>query len=148
MKGFLGTYASLSADLNLVIQVMMGVALLVGGWLARLKRYRAHGICQSSVLLLNLFLIAFVMWPSFDQVASQIPKRLSKPYYAIAAAHGVLGVLAELLGVYILLVAGTNVLPQSWRFKRWKVWMRIELALWWVALAAGAVTYLIWYLPH
>ena len=81
-----------------------------------------------------------------EQVLWQIPRRFSKLYYAIAAAHGVLGALAELL--YIPLVAGTDVLPQSWRFARWKVWMRIELALWWTGLTTGIATYLIWYLPQ
>jgi hypothetical protein len=35
-----------------------------------------------------------------------------------ATAHGALGALAEILGLYILLVAGTNVLPVSWRIER------------------------------
>jgi hypothetical protein len=48
-----------------------------------------------------------------------------------------LGTLAEALGLYVLLVAGTNILPRSWRFQRWKLWMRIELALWWVVFAVG-----------
>jgi uncharacterized membrane protein YozB (DUF420 family) len=60
-------------------------------------------------------------------------------------AHGVLGALAEVLGLYILLVAGTNILPHSWRFRRWKLWMRIELVLWWVVLLSGIGTYYIWY---
>jgi uncharacterized membrane protein YozB (DUF420 family) len=149
MKGFLGTYASFVADLNLVVQITMGVALLAGSWLARLKRYRAHGMCQAAVLILNLFPIAFVMWPSLhQQVLPHILKRLHKRHYAIAAAHGILGAVAELLGIYILLVAGTDILPHSWRFKRWKAWMRIELVLWWAGLATGIATYLIWYLPQ
>ena len=64
MKGFLGTWASFSADLNLVIQIAMGIALLVGAFLARAKRYAAHGACQAAVLILNLPMIALVMWPS------------------------------------------------------------------------------------
>jgi hypothetical protein len=51
MKGFLGTWASFSADLNLVIQIAMGVALLVGAFLARAKRYAAHGASQAAVLI-------------------------------------------------------------------------------------------------
>jgi uncharacterized membrane protein YozB (DUF420 family) len=146
MRGFLGTYASFSADLNLVIQIAMGVALLAGTWLARAKRYRAHGACQAAVLILNLFLIAFVMWPSFhEQIFPRLPKKLSNPHYAIATVHGVLGALAELLGMYILLVAGTDILPKSWRFERWKLWMRIELALWWIVLVTGIASYFIWY---
>jgi uncharacterized membrane protein YozB (DUF420 family) len=146
MKGFLGTWASFSADLNLVIQIAMGIALLVGTFLARAKRYAAHGFCQAAVLILNLPMIGLVMWPSLHvRVLPQLSKHFGKRYYAVAAAHGVLGALAEFLGLYILLVAGTNILPRTWRFQRWKLWMRIELALWWVVLLSGIATYYIWY---
>jgi uncharacterized membrane protein YozB (DUF420 family) len=146
MKGFLGTWASFSADVNLVIQIAMGIALLVGTFLARAKRYAAHGVCQAAVLILNLPMIGLVMWPSFHaRVLPQLSRHFGKRYYAVAAAHGVLGALAEVLGLFILLVAGTNILPRTWRFQRWKLWMRIELALWWVVLLSGIGTYYIWY---
>ena len=146
MKGFLGTEAGFGADLNLLIQVAMGVALIVGTFLARRKRYSAHGACQATVLILNLALISSVMWPSFQsQVLPRLPKHFGKRYYAIATIHGVLGAGAELLGLYILLVAGTNILPLSWRMRRWKLWMRMELALWLIVLLTGLGTYVIWY---
>jgi uncharacterized membrane protein YozB (DUF420 family) len=146
MKGFLGTWASLGADLNLLIQIAMGLALLAGTFLARAKHYRAHGVCQTVVLILNLPMIALVMWPSLHmRVLPKLPRHFGKRYYAVALAHGVLGAIAELLGLYILLVAGANILPRSWRFQRWKLWMRIELALWWVVLLSGMGTYYIWY---
>jgi len=149
MRGFLGTQAGFSADLNLVIQIAMGFALIAGAFLSRAKRYRAHGACQTAVLLLNLVMIGFVMWPAFhQQVLPRLPIRFGKPYYAIATFHGILGAAAELLGLYILLVAGTSVLPRAWRFRRWKLWMRIELVLWWTVLLSGIATYLIWYIPH
>jgi hypothetical protein len=56
-------------------------------------------------------------------------------------------VLAEVFGLYIALVAGTNVVPQAWRIRRWKLWMRVELVLWWIVLGSGAAMYLIWYVP-
>jgi len=148
MKGFLGTWAGFAADANLLLQIAMGVALLAGTWLARAKRYGAHGACQSAVLILNLFLIASVMWPAFHQrVLPKIPARLNKSHFAVATLHGVLGAVAEIFGLYIALVAGTNLLPKSWRIQRWKLWMRVELALWWMALAAGMATYFVWYMP-
>jgi Ca2+/H+ antiporter len=58
MKGFLGTGATFGADLNLIVQILMGVALLTGSLLAKQKRYKAHGVCQTTVLLLNLMMIA------------------------------------------------------------------------------------------
>ena len=146
MKGFLGTEAGFGADLNLLIQVAMGAALIVGTFLARRKRYSAHGACQATVLVLNLAMIASVMWPSFRlQVLPRLSKHLGKRYYAIATIHGVLGAVAELFGLYIRLVAGPNILPQAWRFSRWKLWMRIELALWLIVLLIGIGTYVIWY---
>jgi uncharacterized membrane protein YozB (DUF420 family) len=146
VKGFLGTQAGFGADLNLVIQTAMGVALIAGGFLARRKNYRAHGVCQSAVLVLNLVLIFSVMWPSFhSQVLPGLSRHLGKRYYAMATVHGVAGAVAEIFGCYIILVAGTNILPEAWRFRRWKLWMRIELGLWWLVLATGAGVYVIWY---
>jgi uncharacterized membrane protein YozB (DUF420 family) len=146
MKGFLGTWAGFASDLNLLIQIAMGALLIAAAFLARAMRYRAHGICTSIVVLLNLPMVAIVMWPSFHkQVLPRLSKHIGKPYYAIAALHGVLGVAAELLGLYILLVAGTNVIPRALRIRRWKLWMQIELGLWWAALLAGVATYWVWY---
>jgi hypothetical protein len=53
------------------------------------------------------------MWPSFHlRVWSRLLGHFVKRHYAVATAHGVSGALAEFLGMYILLIAGTNLLPQ------------------------------------
>jgi uncharacterized membrane protein YozB (DUF420 family) len=146
MKGFLGNGAPFGADLNLVVQIVMGAALIGGWFLAKRQRYRAHGICQTTVLLLNLLMIGSVMWPSFQQqVRPALTKIHHKWYYAVATTHAALGITAELLGLYIVIVAGTNVLPQWLRFQHWKLWMRTELALWAIVLVSGAGTYCAWY---
>jgi uncharacterized membrane protein YozB (DUF420 family) len=146
MKGFLGTGAPFGADLNLVVQLIMGLALIAGVLLAKQKRYTAHGICQTTVLLLNLLMIGLVMWPSFQQqVKPALSKVLHKWYYEAATIHALLGISAELLGLYIVIVAGTNLLPRRLRFKRWKLWMRMELALWAIVLVSGVGTYCAWY---
>ena len=146
MTGFLGTGAPFGADLNLVVQLVMGIALVAGALLAKYKHYRAHGICQTSVLLLNLLMIGLVMWPSFQQqVKPALSRALHKWYYKVATIHAALGIMAELLGLYIVIVAGTNVLPQRLRFKDWKLWMRTELLLWTIVLISGVATYYAWY---
>ena len=146
VNGFLGTGAPFAADVNLIVQLAMGGALVAGVILARRKRYRAHGACQTTVLLLNLWMIGFEMWPSFRlQIVPHVPKVLHTAYYTIAAVHAGLGTVAELLGIYIVLVAATKVVPPSLRFTEWKRWMRIELALWLLALTWGVGTYYEWY---
>jgi hypothetical protein len=97
MKGFLGTWGSFGAELNLLIQFAMGVALLVGAFLAWAKPCAAHGTCQAVVLILNLPMIALVMWPSLHvRVLPQLSRHFEKRYYAVATAHGV---LTEVLGL-------------------------------------------------
>jgi uncharacterized membrane protein YozB (DUF420 family) len=145
-RGFLRTAAPFRTDLIFTIELGMGAVLLVGMALARRGHYRAHAWCQSTVVLLNLVLIAFIMAPSFShQVAWEVPAGLGDSYNAIAVAHGVLGAVAELLGLYILLVVGTNILPERIRFTRYKPWMRTALALWWLVLLLGVGTYVRWY---
>jgi uncharacterized membrane protein YozB (DUF420 family) len=146
-KGSLGTGATFEADLNLLVQVVMGVALIAGALLAKRKRYTAHGICQTTVMLLNLGMIGLLMWPSFlQQVRPTLPGSLHKWYFAAATIHALLGGAAELLGLYIVIVAGTSMLPQSLRFKDWKRWMRAELTLWSIVVLTGVGTYYAWYI--
>jgi len=146
MNGFLGLGGTFAADLNLLLQLAMAAALTLGMFLARKKLFLAHAWTQSSVLLLNLVAIAWVMWPSYRLQILRHPSRaMHDAYHAIAFFHGILGTLAELLGLYVLLVAGTKMLPEILRFKNYKLWMRSTLALWWVVVVLGLGTYYVWY---
>jgi uncharacterized membrane protein YozB (DUF420 family) len=148
-EGFLGTAAPLYADLVLLLEAIMGLALLLGARLARQRQFRLHAWCQSTVILLNSVIIALLMLPSFLlQVTPKIPAKIGKPYYALATAHAALGGVAEIGGLYILLAAGTHVLPQRFRLTRYKLCMRSELVLWWLVLLLGVLTYARWYVPH
>src|ERR1700746_1098988 len=104
--------APVSANVVLLVEAVMGAALLAGAILARRRHYRAHAWCQSAVVLLNLVVIGFAMMPSFYvQVAPKIPQAIRKSFYAIAVGHATLGAVAEVLGLYVLMAAGTNLLP-------------------------------------
>ena len=127
----------------------MGVGLLVGALLARFGRFRQHAWCQSVIVLLNFAVIVIIMIPSFRvHVSPKIPLRLGKAYYALATAHAAVGTVTEIAGLYILLAAGTSVLPEKFRITKYKAWMRTVLVLWWVVLLLGLTTYGRWYMPH
>jgi uncharacterized membrane protein YozB (DUF420 family) len=148
-KTLFETAAPRAADLVLVLEIAMGVGLLVGARLAREGRFRQHAWCQSAIVLLNLAVVAVVMIPSFRvHVLPRIPAKLGKAYYALAAAHAALGTITELAGLYILLSAGTSVLPAKFRITKYKGWMRTVLVLWWVVLLLGLATYGRWYVPR
>jgi uncharacterized membrane protein YozB (DUF420 family) len=147
--GFLGTEAPFYADVTLLVETAMGVGLLIGACLARLGRFRQHAWCQSVIVLLNGVAIVLTMVPSFRSlVLPKIPIRLGRAYYALATSHAALGAIAELAGLYILLAAGTNLLPRRLRISRYKLWMRTVLVLWWVVLLLGLATYARWYVPR
>jgi uncharacterized membrane protein YozB (DUF420 family) len=148
-EGFLGTAASRYTDLVLLLEIAMGLGLLAGALLAHMRRFRAHAWCQSVIVLFNAALIVVVMVPSFrSQVSPKIPLKLGKAYYALATAHGALGGVVECSGLYILLAAGTKLLPEKLRITRYKLWMRSVLVAWWVVLLLGLATYARWYIPH
>src|SRR5215467_57501 len=147
--GLLGTAAPRYADLVLILEIAMGLALLIGAMLARMRRFRLHAWCQSVVVLLNFVVILAVMTPSFRvRVSPKIPVKLGHAYYALATTHAALGSIAEITGLYILLAVGTNVLPQRFRITEYKRWMRSVLVLWWLVLLLGFATYTRWYTPH
>lgn len=148
-NGLLRTQAPLAADVVLLLEITMGAGLLAGAWLARAKHFRQHAWCQSCVVILNLTVIVVTMAPSFRrQVLPRIPAKLAKPYFALATTHATLGGITELAALYVLLAAGTRLLPERLRLTRYKLWMRTVLGLWWLMLFLGFATYARWYVPN
>ncbi len=148
-EGFLGTAAPRCADVVLFLEISMGLGLLAGALLARMRKFRGHAWCQSLVVLLNLAVIVLVMTPTFRaHVGPKISLKLGKAYYALATVHAALGTITEIARLYILLAAGTSVLPEKFRITKYKLWMRTALGLWWVVLFLGLATYARWYVPH
>jgi hypothetical protein len=141
--------APLYANLTLLLEIAMGVGLIIGALLARRRHFRAHAWCQSLIVLLNLALILLIMIPSFRaRVSPKLPLKLGKAFYALATAHAALGTITEIAGLYILLAAGTSLLPERFRITNFKLWMRSLLILWWLVLLLGFATYARWYVPH
>jgi uncharacterized protein YacL len=140
-QGFLGRPSTFGGDLNLLIQLGLGVLLLVGLVLARRTRYTLHGTCQSVALVGALVMTAIWMLPSFHANYGAVIFRLGNRVNAAAAAHVATGTAALLLGIYVVLVAATPLVPAPLRFRNYRVWMRTLISLWWLALLLGVLTY-------
>ena len=140
--GFLGQGAPRGADLNLLLQVGVGILLLAGMALARRGRYGAHGICQSCGFVLALAMTTLWMIPAFHAIhADALGRGVVNRVTVAVAAHVVIGTAALLLGAWIVLVAGTPLVPERFRFANYKRWMRTLLSLWWLALVLGLAIY-------
>lgn len=149
MGALLGNGASTFADLVLVLEVGIAVTLLVGMLVVRRGHVRLHAYLQSSMVLVNIPIVLVWMVPHYwTGVLPSLPGELAGPFYLFPTVMLVAGATAEVLGIYILLVAGTNWLPERFRFRRYKLWMRTELILWWTVVLAGISTYYVWYLTQ
>lgn len=134
-----------SPYVNLLLQCGLATVLLAGAVLARRQRFRVHGWVQSTVVLVNLAVILGFMLPSFSrQLAPHGRISLHGGGDWIALTHALVGTAAELLAIYVVLVAGLSLLPERVRFTRYKPWMRTTLAMWMLALLLGFGTYYVW----
>ncbi|MCI4331525.1 MAG: hypothetical protein L3K19_06730 [Thermoplasmata archaeon] len=149
MSSLLGTGAPSTSDMVALFEVGIALALLGGMFLARRGYIRAHMIVQSSMVLVNIPVVLAWMVPQYlEYVLPDVGSELSNQFYWVPTLMLAAGIAAESLGIYILLVAGTNLVPQRLRFRRYKLWMRTELILWWSVVTLGLSTYYVWYVPH
>ena len=136
------------SDALLVLEIVLAALLVVGLLLVRRGHVRAHRALQSTVILVNLPLVLYAMVPVYlSSVQPYLGTQWMHPDVWVPTAMLVAGGIAEALGVYIILVAGTNWVPARYRFRSYKLWMRTELALWWAVVLTGLTTYWLFYVP-
>ena len=139
--GFLGRPSTFGADLNLMIQLALGLLLFAGLLLARRSKFAMHGACQSLALVATLVMTVVWMGPAFHDNYGWVIFKLGNRVNRAAAAHVVAGTVALLVGIYVVLVAGTSLVPDALRFGNYKAWMRTLITVWWLALLLGVLTY-------
>src|SRR5215469_11484133 len=119
------TAAPAFANLTMSMELVMGVVLIFGAWMAHRRLYNLHAWCQSLIVVLNLIVIAIVMVPSFNtSVRPRIPEKLGHSFYALATTHAILASVAEVAALYMMLAAGTQLLPPQLRPANLKIGMR------------------------
>jgi uncharacterized membrane protein YozB (DUF420 family) len=158
--GFLGTGASLLADLTLLAYILLIVPGMVGGWvLARMGRHRpGHKWLMIGVTLANWILILLLMVAAyFFDVAGNIGSQPANPRYLMPTIHAVLGLPAQLLATYIcyrMLKEDYQVARAAKRrerntskywFRQAKWTMQVTLALWLIVSVLGVVNYVVRY---
>jgi uncharacterized membrane protein YozB (DUF420 family) len=146
LSGPFPVVTSTIADALVVVELALASALIAGMFIVRAGHVRAHRVIQSSIVLLNIPIVLVLMVPSFwYYVLPGLPGSLGQSFYLYPTLMLIAGLVAEALGAYIILVAGTNWLPERFRFRRYKLWMRTELILWWAVVLAGIATYYVWW---
>jgi hypothetical protein len=58
---------------------------------------------------------------------------------AIVLLHSFVGALAWLMAFYVMLVAGTPLIPRRFCFSNYRRWMCTVFVLWWAAFLLGCL---------
>jgi uncharacterized membrane protein YozB (DUF420 family) len=144
VPGFLGTTASLGADLALVGSIIVAVLFTVGAWLALRGQYEAHRWVQTAAAVLNLLLVLGLMIPALLSVDPTENVELPPSAFVYMTGHEIVGVIAVLFGLFVVL-RGNNLVPERLKFKRYKPYMRWAYGLYIAATLIGIAVYLVLY---
>ncbi|MEZ4667915.1 MAG: DUF420 domain-containing protein [Anaerolineae bacterium] len=161
-QGFLGTGASLLADLTLLAYVLLIVPGMIAGFVfARRGKHRPHHkMTMIAITVFNWLLIIFLMIVAYRfDVVDNISKQPTNPRYLMPTIHGILGLVAQVLATYVIYRmlredaqvaaakkrgASKDELRQYW-FLSAKPFMRLTITLWLITSLLGVFNYLIRY---
>ena len=143
MPDWIGT--RLSADINLGAQLAMLVGLWIGFYFAHTGRIRKHRNTQTTMVLTNLVFIVFFMGYSFWNFVIA-GGTTGGTVARLMMAHGILGILGEGSGIYLILRMRTQVIPPRFRVQNFKPVMQTTLGLWTILVLMGVGVYYYRYL--
>jgi uncharacterized membrane protein YozB (DUF420 family) len=144
--GFLGSKAPVRSDITLILIIFTAILFTIGRQLAVHRRYEAHRWVQTSAVILNAIVVLLAMINVFIvYILPGIPGKLLQGSYGATTIHGLVGAIGLILGVFIILRAN-NLVPASWRFKNYKLFMRTSYWLYMFATLLGVVVYIMAYI--
>ena len=155
--GFLGTGASLLADLTLLAYVLLILPGMILGFIFARQGYHRprHKWLMIGITIANWLLIIFLMMATFlFDVAPNVAAQPTNPRYNIPSVHALFGLPAQLLATFLVVrmlledyqvgrakQRGEKDLSKYW-FRAAKPVMRLTLLLWILTASLGIVTYL------
>lgn len=143
-SGILGTRATLVADINLILQIVILMMLTIGAFQARRGRLDAHHRLMTAAVIINGVAIIAIMNPSFFRVLPFALRNPGAPGPTVMWPHVAVGALAELMGAYVVIRLNLDPSRIS-RLGNLKWIMVITFLLWIVALAVGITVYYVWH---
>lgn len=143
--GFLGTRANWAADLNLIVQIALLLVLVAARAQAKRRNLNVHHRWMTAIVTVNAVMIVAIMNPSLFRLLPSAVRDPGAPALVLPLPHALVGVLAEVMGLYAVLSMRMD-LPDSWRTRNLKWFMRITFLLWAVALVGGIVLYWVRYM--
>jgi len=125
---------------------LISSTLFTIGWqLAVHKHYDIHRWVQTSAAIINASVVLVVMVGSFlGFTLPKISSHFVEPPIWIATVHACIGIVTFLFGMFVVLRAN-KLVPQAWRFKNYKLFMRTAYSLYMITTLVGVAVYVVTY---
>ncbi len=144
--GFLGTRATFGPDLAVTLIVISSTLFTIGWQLAVHKHYDIHRWVQTSAAIINASAVLAIMVGSFwGFLRPQIATHFAQPPVWVATVHAAVGTICFLLGIFVVLRAN-KLVPQRFRFKNYKLFMRTSYSLYMFTTLLGIAVYAVTYI--
>lgn len=141
--GFLKLNATMGADVALLSMIAIAILFTIGVVMAVKKHYEVHRWIQTTAVTLSTIVMLCIMMLPFQQnVVPGIPGELNNFFFILLTSHAFLGLLAVLLGVFVVL-RGNKLLPKALQFANYKPIMRVSYGLYMLVTLLGIWVYII-----
>jgi hypothetical protein len=135
----------LVGDVALALQIVILFLLILGvpfvKGLSSKKNLKRHGYATALAVALHTVLIFVVMVPSFVDGLGEIGELSVLDAFNVWS-HVVLGTLAEVLGIF-LVVVWLRKGPSMMACARWKRWMLPTFVIWVISVVGGALVHIL-----
>ncbi len=151
LTGILGTRASLSSDLSLLLQIVTTLLITIGFFYER--RRGKHCVVMGAAVTTNIiFVLAYMVTRLLREQVPDPPPQFAALYDGVVVPHGVLSI------VVLVLAVSQAVLAYRWRTKQNEIIVlgrrkhlhrRLGLAsliLWYISMLSGLTIYAVLYI--
>jgi hypothetical protein len=144
-----GTTSHIIFDINLIVQLMLLLLLVVGGYVMRVKLVRRnHGFIMAIATITNIMMLLSVMLPSLVLNLNAIVSEPTSPGVVMTLGHVVLGLIAisggALFSARFIVSERPKTVPRCGKRRE----MRAIFLLWIFTLLLGIGFYWYYYLPR
>ncbi len=144
-----GTTSLIIFDINLIVQLMLLLLLVIGGYVMHVKHVRRnHGLIMATATITNIMMLLSAMLPSLILNWNVLVSEPTSPGVVITLGHVIIGLIAisggGLFSMRFIASERSKTSPRCGKRRE----MRTVLVLWILTLLLGIGFYLYYYLPQ
>ena len=144
LTGVFGTGALIQTDINLILQVVMFIAIVVGLVYKSKRKFKMHAILMGVAVILHIATFFAVMMPSFNTNYEYFVSATAELGVQTMWIHAIPGAVSMIIAVYLVVAWALRPANMAACSKRKRL-MDIVTLLWLISLVFGIASYIIYY---